>query len=147
MLSSSRLFSIVGYIFVMGSLFHIVCLIGGPDWIAFAGAPSWAVESLREGTWPAPVATLSIAGLLAMWAAYSFSAANKIPRLPFLKTILGMIAFILIVRGVIFLPALPNWNWSHPLYIFHGLLSFLVLTLGLMCAAGLFQLIKLPPEK
>ena len=131
-----------GFGMIAGAIFHVVCLIGGPEWVAFAGAPEWAVESVRQGTWIGPAVTLLITALLIVWALYAFSGANKFRRLPFLKSFLGVTAFILIVRGLIFLPLLPNWNWDSPLYIFHGSLSFFVLALGLAYAFGLYGLLK-----
>ena len=126
----------------IGAIVHVVGLIGGPDWIAFLGAPTWAVESARNGTWIAPVGTLAIAGLLCFWSAYALSGAHILRKLPFLKPILGITAFILIARGVIFLPLLPKWDWSMPLNAFHGFLSFYILGLGVLYAYGFYGLLK-----
>ena len=139
--------TLAGLGMIAGAVFHVACLIGGPDWVAFAGAPNWAVESVREGTWVGFVGTLLITTLLIFWALYAFSAASIFRKLPLLKSTLGITAFILIVRGLIFLPLLPRWKWNEPLYIFHGALSFFVLFLGLAFAFGLYGFIKDQPHK
>lgn len=131
-----------GFGMVAGAIFHIACLIGGPGWMAFAGAPNWAVESVRQGTWMGPAVTLLIAALLIFWALYAFSGAGKIRKLPCLKIILATTALILILRGLVFLPLLPNWKWDSPLYAFHGILSLFVLAMGLAYALGAYDLVK-----
>lgn len=139
---SKAAFLYAGIGMITGAIFHLACLIGGPKWVAFAGAPEWAVESIREGTWIGYAVTLLITAILTFWAIYAFSGAGKIKKLPFLKTIIGITAFMLISRGLIILPLLPRWNWGSPFYIFHGVLSFYVLSLGVAYAIGLYGLIK-----
>ncbi len=58
----------------------------------------------RVGNLRAPVSCLVIAAILAVLAAYAFSAAGLIRRLPLLRTGLVLIAIVLILRGVLFFP-------------------------------------------
>ena len=87
-----------------GSVLHIAILFGGPDWYAFFGAPSGLVEMARVGNLRAPISCLVIALILAILAAYAFSAAGLIRRLPLLRTGLVLMAIVLILRGVLFIP-------------------------------------------
>lgn len=87
-----------------GSVLHIAILFGGPDWYAFFGAPSGLVEMARVGNLRAPVSCVVIAALLVVLAAYAFSGAGVIRRLPLLRTSLALMAGVLILRGVLFIP-------------------------------------------
>jgi hypothetical protein len=122
-----------------GALLHVVVLIGGPDWIAFVGAPPSVVDSSRGGTWLAPVSTLGIAFLLTVWALYAFSAAGLMRRLPFARTMLSIVAVVFIVRGLIIAPALAagrvNWHALIDLFIVSS--SLFILAIGVLLAIGL----------
>ena len=87
-----------------GALLHIAILFGGPDWYAFFGAPQGLVAMARAGNIRAPISCLVIAAFLALLAAYAFSGAGLIRRLPALRPGLASISTILILRGVLFAP-------------------------------------------
>lgn len=87
-----------------GALLHIAILFGGPDWYAFFGAPRGLVAMARAGSIRPPITCLVIAALLSLCAAYAFSGAAVIRRLPFLRLGLAAIAGALILRGVLFIP-------------------------------------------
>jgi hypothetical protein len=127
---------------LLGALLHIVVLIGGPKWIAFVGAPAWAVRSAREGTWIAPVGALSIAALLTAWGLYAFSAVGWFRPLPFVKPVLGLIAVIFIVRGAIILPLLARVNWSSPIDQFVVTSSLFIFALGVAYGVGLWGVLR-----
>lgn len=88
----------------LGAALHIAIIFGGPDWYAFFGAPRGLVEMARAGNIRAPISCLIIAALLTLLAAYAFSGAGVIRRLPFLRIGLASIAAVLILRGVLFIP-------------------------------------------
>lgn len=76
--------------------------------------------------------------MLALWAAYAFSGAGKIVRLPLLRTALVIIAFIYLARGLIVVPlalvkpqllADPFALWS----------SLIVLAYGIAYAVGTWR--------
>lgn len=100
----------------LGALLHIGALIGGPEWIAFVGAPPSVVRSAQEGTWLAPVGALAIAALLMVWSLYAFSAAGLWRPLPGSPFVLGAVAAILFLRSVVILPIL----WHADVTTFHG---------------------------
>ena len=58
----------------------------------------------RVGNLRAPVSALAIAAFLVLCAAYAFSGAGVIRRLPFLRIGLAAIGGLLIVRGLVFIP-------------------------------------------
>ena len=87
-----------------GAALHIAIIFGGPDWYAFFGAPRGLVEMARAGNIRAPISCLVIAAFLALLAAYAFSGAGVIRRLPFLRVGLASIAAVLILRGALFIP-------------------------------------------
>lgn len=122
----------------LGGLLHIVALIAGPDWIAFFHAPAEIVASARQGTWLAPVSSLVITGLMWLCSFYAFSGAGLFPRAYLLRTGLGVIAAICILRGVIAIPLLiwrPEiWNY---LGWFELIASLIWLSIGLFYAVGL----------
>jgi len=131
----------------IGALFHILCLIGGPKWVAFAGAPEPLIQSMYNGSYLTHMLTVLIALLLSLWGGYAASGAGLIRRLPFLKPVLWGVGIILIVRGAIIIPMLPYWNWSDPISAFHGGLSFYVLAIGLAYVFGAKALRHLTPQQ
>lgn len=101
---------LAGIIALIGVAIHIVAIFGGPSWYAFFGAPPSVVRSAREGTLLAPVGALIIAGLMAICAAYAFSALGVIRRLPLLRTGLAGIAIVCLLRALVLWPLMIN----HP---------------------------------
>lgn len=124
---------------LMGALLHLVVPIGGPSWIAFVGAPLSVVQSAREGTWLAPVGALGIAALLTVWALYAFSGAGLIRPLPMLKTVLGAVALIFLVRGAIILPFFGRVNWASSHDVFVVFSSAFIFVLGAAYALGFWS--------
>lgn len=88
----------------MGAAFHILIIFGGPDWYAFFGAPQGLVDMARDGNIRAPISCVVIAAFLSLLAAYAFSGAGVIRRLPSLRLGLASIAIVQILRGVLFVP-------------------------------------------
>jgi hypothetical protein len=123
---------------VAASLLHIGCIIGGPDWYRFFGAGEQIAQLAERGHWYPPVITLAIAVILAGWAAYAFSAAGNLLRLPLLRTGLVAIAFVLIARSAFaFVPAAwPPENWTLP---FVATTSAICLAMGAIFAIGTWR--------
>ncbi|GGX17078.1 hypothetical protein GCM10011282_23900 [Undibacterium macrobrachii] len=101
---------LAGVIAVIGVIIHIAAIFGGPSWYAYFGAPPQIVQSAREGTWLAPVSTMMITALMAICAAFAFSALGLIRRLPLLRTGLAGMAAICLLRSMILWPLMIN----HP---------------------------------
>ncbi len=132
----------LGAVFMfVGALFHVACLFGGADWLAFAGAPAELVESYRQGEISPIIWTLLIALLLAIWGFYAVSGNQRIRRLPLLKTALALIALLMIVRGAIGMALLVimDWPWGTTMGQFHAVISVMIFGVGLFYAYGVFQ--------
>jgi hypothetical protein len=101
---------LAGIIALIGVVIHIAAIFGGASWYAYFGAPPSVVQSARDGTWLAPVGALVIAGLMAICAAYAFSALDVIRRLPLLRTGLAGMAIVCLLRALVLWPLMIN----HP---------------------------------
>lgn len=101
---------LAGIIALIGVAIHVAAILAGASWYAYFGAPASVVQSARDGTWLAPVSALVIAGLMAICAAYAFSALGVIRRLPLLRTGLAGIAIICLLRALVLWPLMIN----HP---------------------------------
>ena len=134
----SRWLMVGGWLSLLASLLHVACMIGGPDWFRFFGAGEAIAQAVARGEWQPYLMTSGIVVILALWAAYAFSGAGKIVRLPLLRTALVIIAFIYLARGLIVVPlalvkpqllADPFALWS----------SLIVLAYGIAFAVGTWR--------
>ncbi len=118
-----------GWLSVAAALLHIACIIGGPDWYRFLGAGEAMATMAEQGSMTPTLLTLGIAAILAIWAAYAFSGAGLLPRLPILRTGLVVISTIYLLRGLVLIPALvinrgdvlPFVLWSSLIVLIYGL--------------------------
>lgn len=85
---------------------HIAVIVGGPDWYRFFGAGERMARGAANGSPIPPITVSVIAAILAVWAAYAFSGARIIGRLPLLRTGLVAISAVYLVRGLALFPAL-----------------------------------------
>ena len=85
-----------------------------------------------------PVRSYGIASLLAVWAAYAFSGAGLIGRLPLLKTALILITAVYLLRGLVVVqPSLlgrPDLSSAFLLWS-----SLIVLAIGIVHAIGIWR--------
>lgn len=120
---------------VVGALLHLVIAAGGPDWYAFFGAPKGIVALARAGSLRAPISCIVISAFLGVLAAYAFSAAGLIRRLPLLRLGLGLSAGVLLLRGIVFVPiVLCRPQWLAPICDCRTIDGFIVIT-SLICLA------------
>ncbi len=123
-----------GLLSVAASLLHIGCIIGGPAWYRFFGAGEAMATMAEQGSMTPTLLTLGIAAVLAIWAAYAFSGAGLLPRLPLLRTGLVVISAIYLLRGLALIPALViNRGEVMPFVLWS---SLIVLVYGLAYAVG-----------
>ncbi len=117
---------------LLGSALHLAVLVAGPEWIAFVGAPKNVVLSAEQGTWLAPISTISIAALLAICAAYALAGAGVISRLPLLRTVLVFVCVLFGLRGLVIIPLLMarrvNWRALPDLFAVGSSLSILLIS-------------------
>ena len=123
-----------GWLSVAASLLHIGCIIGGPDWYRFFGAGEEMAVMAEQGSMTPTLLTLGIAAILAVWAAYAFSGAGLLPRLPLLRTGLVVISAIYLLRGLALIPALVINGASVMPFILWS--SLIVLVYGIAYAVG-----------
>lgn len=101
-----------GALSVAAALLHIACIFGGPDWYRFFGAGEGMARAAARGDWQPTLITLAISTVLLIWAAYAFSGAGTLPRLPLLGTGLVTITAIYLLRALLFVP-LHLWRPQH----------------------------------
>lgn len=126
-----------GSLSLAASLLHLGVIAGGPDWYRFFGAGEKMARMAERGDWRAALITVGIASVLAIWAAYAFSGAQVIGRLPLLRTALVAITAVYLLRGLVlfhalvFMPAVvtPFLVWS----------SLIVLVYGIVHAVGTWR--------
>ncbi len=95
-----RLLVAGGCLSLLASALHIACIVGGPDWYRFFGAGEPMARAAARGSMVPAAMTAAIAAVLALWAAYAFSGAGRIGRLPLLRTGLVTISAIYLARGL-----------------------------------------------
>ncbi len=116
---------------MIAALLHLACIAGGPDWYRFFGAGEGVAQAAARGEAAPILMTLGIAAVLGLWAAYAFSGAGRIMRLPFLRTALIAISTIYLARGLMGLVPASAWGrpdlstgfviWSSAIVFIYGL--------------------------
>ncbi|HEU0043747.1 hypothetical protein [Sphingomonas sp.] len=133
-----RLWLLVGgWLSALAALLHLGVIIGGPAWYRFFGAGEDMAVGAEQGSWIPPLVTLSIAAILAVWAAYAFAGAGSIRRLPLLRTALVLISGIYLARALILVPIVllyPHARSAVGPFDFWS--SAIVLVYGVAYAAG-----------
>ncbi|MBN8552625.1 MAG: hypothetical protein J0L52_06990 [Caulobacterales bacterium] len=119
---------LAGALSLLAALVHLAVIVGGPDWYRFFGAGEELARMAERGSIYPALLTLGIATILAIWAAYAFSGAGLIGKLPLLRTGLVVITTIYLLRGLILVPAVVlgrdinafGW-WSSLIVLGYGL--------------------------
>jgi hypothetical protein len=132
---------------VAAALVHVIGWAVGPEAIAFLGAPPYIVRSMEEGTADAPATISVIVAVLLVFAAYAFSGAGRLPRLPLLRVVLTLIALIFILRGLLIFVQLQSADLSVTFDVGHLMLSAIVLILGALYAIGAWRLWAAPRQR
>lgn len=100
-----KMLTLAGIIWMFSAIWHAIAFVE-PNWLVQARAPLVVIESAKNGTWLAPIASVGLAILMFICGAYSFSAAQIIRPLPFYKFTYFFIAIICITRNVLVVPIL-----------------------------------------
>jgi hypothetical protein len=123
-----------GVLSAVASVMHLAVIAGGPAWYRFFGAGERMARLAEQGSWVPTLVTIGIAGVLAVWAAYAFSGAGLIPRLPLIRTALVLITAVYLLRGLVLVPAFAlNPGGVTPFVLWS---SLIVLVYGLAYAVG-----------
>ena len=100
----SKLLISAGVIASASAIWHLLCILGGPSWFAFARAPQQIIDSAVQGTLLAPIGTIIVASLMFACTIFAFSAVGLIRKVPLLKSALITIAILCTLRGLIAIP-------------------------------------------
>jgi len=129
----SKLLIIAGNIATIVAIWHLLCILGGPTWFAFARAPQQIIDSSMQGTLLAPIGTIIVALLMFACTLFAYSAVGIIRKLVLLKTALCTIAFVCTLRGLI---AIPSFFILESLDIWELIASSIWLFVGICFLAG-----------
>ncbi len=127
-----------GALSAAASAAHLAIIVGGPCWYDFFGAGPRMVRLAEQGSPKAALITFGIAAVLTVWAAYAFSGAGLIPRLPLLKLGLAAISAIYLLRALGYIPAL--YATGAPVGAFAWISSAIVLVYAVVHIVGTVQL-------
>jgi hypothetical protein len=139
MRSENRWLVIGGWLSIVAALLHVACIFGGGDWYRFFGAGEELARADEAGSWMPAIITAGIAVILSVWAAYAFSGARLIRRLPLIRTALVIISAIYLLRGLAIIPIMIEPAMRNPFNIWS---SLIVLGYGFVYAAGTWQFWK-----
>ncbi|WP_246263494.1 hypothetical protein [Parasphingopyxis algicola] len=136
-MSGKTWLTIGGSLSAIAALLHLAVIVGGPAWYRFFGAGEQMAGMAEQGLAYPALITFAIAAISAIWAAYAFSGAGLLPRLPLLRTALVMITAIYLLRGLAFIPAMAASG--TPITPFAVWSSLIVLVYGIAYALGTWQ--------
>lgn len=126
-----------GTLSVIAALLHIGIIIGGPDWYRRFGAGERFASAAAAGSWMPPLVTSGIALVLLVWAAYAYSGAGLILRLPFVQLALVAITVVYLLRGLVLIPLLTFARQHSTPFLINS--SLICLAYGLVHTVGTYQ--------
>lgn len=115
----------------IAALLHLGCIVFGPSWYRFFGAGERMVRLSAAGRMAPTLVTAGIAAVLALWSFYALSGAGVVPRLPFVRVALWLIAGVYLLRGLaglVLAAVKPGgrgvafWCWSSSICLGVGML-------------------------
>ena len=119
-----------GSLTAVAAIAHLACIVIGARAYRFMGAGKHMTRAAQAGSLRPTLVTLTIAGLLFAWAAYAFSGAGLIVRLPLTGFVVPAVCAVYLARAVGF-PLLKRrfpenstsfWLWSSGICLMLGLL-------------------------
>jgi len=135
MMVRSGLLAVGGGLSLAAAALHLACIAGGPAWYRYFGAGEGIARLAERGDWRPAAITAAIAAMLVLAAAYAFSGAGLIARLPFLRTGLVFISAVYLLRGLIVLrPSALGRDDLSPGFLLWS--SLIVLAFGIVHAVG-----------
>jgi hypothetical protein len=141
----NRLLITGGVLTGVAALLHIAIIIGGPEWYRFFGAGEEMAKLAASGSIYPAINTVGIVVILGIWALYAFSGAGVIRRLPFLRSVLVLVAAVFLMRGIVGVPMVLLMDDSYAMEL-KARMAFVVVTsvgifgLGLCYAIGVSKL-------
>lgn len=134
--SSKKILIFAAFWPFIGVLLHVMAFFGGYSWYEFLMAPPLLLESVKAGTWLAPLATFFVSGLMAIAGLYALSGAEVIFKMPLLKLALVTLSILFILRGMLIF----HLMWWKPEVIdtFRIISSGIFLICGIAYALGTY---------
>jgi hypothetical protein len=126
-----------GIMSATAALVHLGCIAAGARWYRFFGAGERLALLVEQKSVIPTLITGSIAGMLALWAAYAFAGAGFIPQLPYGRAALAGITAIYLLRGLALPLMLRTMPELSPRFLVIS--SIIVLAIGVTHAIGLAQ--------
>lgn len=135
--TGTQALGLAGLLTALASAAHLACIFFGAPAFRLMGAGermARAVEARR--VWPIFV-TFGTAAVLAVWAAYAWSAAGLISPLPFTRFVLPAIGVVFVARGC-------AAAWLKPFFpensdTFWQVSSGICLAIGILYAVGIAE--------
>ena len=125
-----------GIIALAGGVIHVLTIFGGASWYRFIGATEAIVRMAARGSLYPIFVCLLAAAVMFSCAAFAFSGAGIIWRLPFLRSALVLISGGLIFHGIAFIPLVMLWpRRMIAVYDGEGINVILIVT-SLICLAS-----------
>jgi hypothetical protein len=137
----------------VAALHLLVIFVGGPAYRYF-GAGEQMARMAEQGSPTPALVTAGLTLLFAVWAAYAFSGAGLLRRLPLLRTGLVVIGIIYALRGLLLLPEVawilsgrtPPVQPRQPLFSLGALVTGLAYLIGTQRAWGVLHRRGLPGQ-
>lgn len=126
---------VAGLLDVVAALLHLGCIVGGAAWYRFFGAGERLARLAERESWQPAIIAFAIATMLSVWAAYAFSGAGMIPRLPLLRTGLVLITAVYFLRAFALPLMLATMHDRGPTFLVWS--SAIVLVFAIVHAVGL----------
>lgn len=126
-----------GVLSALAALLHLGCIVFGAPWYRALGAGERMAQLVESGSSHPVKVTLVIALVLLLWAAYAFSAAGLIPRLPLLRPALCAIAAVYLARGIFGFLLVPYFPGNS--LMFWLVSCAICFVIGVLHAIGLRQ--------
>ncbi len=121
---------------IAAALLHLACIFGGPEWYRFMGAGERMVRLAEIGSPQPALITLGIASALSAAAAYAFSGAGILPRLPLLIPALLTICGIFALRAAALPLMLTHMSDRSPTFLYWS--SVVVLVFAIVHGVGIW---------
>lgn len=99
-MNAQPMLMLCGMLSAAAALAHVGCIVFGAPWYRFFGAGERMALMAEAGNPMAAIITSAITAVLAVWAAYAFSAAGLLPRMPWTRLALCAITGIYLLRGI-----------------------------------------------
>ena len=126
-----------GWLSLTAAILHLGCIMFGPSWYRFFGAPEPLIRGVESGDPTLHWMTAGIAAILTLWSAYAFAGAGKISGLPLMRLALVVISVIYLARGLLIIPVVAELSYEEAPFDYWS--SVIVLLYGLLYAVGTWK--------